>query len=59
MATFDVITQDETAVGGFPGIAKNCPAIALLESPPNVHGVTYIVEGTKIFLAMNGRDFEV
>jgi hypothetical protein len=59
MDAFDMITQDETAVGGFPGIAKNCPAIALLESPPNVHGVTYIVEGTEIFLAMNGRDFEV
>jgi hypothetical protein len=24
-----------------------------------VHGVTYIVEGSEIFLAMNGRDFEL
>jgi hypothetical protein len=62
MDAFDMIRQDETAnghTGYFPGIAKDCPAIGLLESPPNVHGVTYIVEGSEIFLAMNGRDFEL
>jgi hypothetical protein len=61
MDAFDMISQDETASGleGFPGIAKHCPAIGLVESPPNLHGVTYIVEESEIFLAMNGRDFEL
>lgn len=33
--------------------------MGLMESPPNVHGVTYIAEEQEIFLAMNGRDFEL
>jgi hypothetical protein len=44
---------------GFPGIASDCPAMGLAESPPNVHGITYIVDNAEIFLAMNGRDFEL
>jgi hypothetical protein len=59
---FDMISQDGTpneTEAAFPGIAKDCPAMGLLESPPNVHGVTYIAEETEIFLAMNGRDFEL
>jgi hypothetical protein len=61
MDAFDMISQDEAVDkdGSFPGIAKYCPAIGLLESPPNVYGVTYILEGTEIFMAMNGRDFEL
>jgi len=59
MDAFDMITQDQTSHGGFPGIAKDCPGIGLLESPPNDHGVSYIVEESKIFLAMNGRGFEL
>ena len=61
MDAFDMITQDEKANedATFPGIAKDCPAIGLLESPPNVHGVTYSVEGSEVFLGMNGRDFEL
>lgn len=61
MDAFDMIMQDESASSNrsFPGIAKHCPAMGLLESPPNTHGVTYIVEGSEIFLAMNGRDFEL
>lgn len=56
---FDMISQDSTNEDAFPGIAKDCPAMGLMESPPNVHGVTYIAEETEIFLAMNGRDFEL
>lgn len=65
---FDMIAQDynnnphvmEGAGGGsFPKISRHCPAMSLLESPPNVHGVTYIVEESEIFLAMNGKDFEL
>jgi hypothetical protein len=61
MDAFDMISRDETEHKdrSFPGIAKHCPAIGLMESPPNVHGVTYILEGNDIFLAMNGRDFEL
>ena len=73
MDAFDMISQDDGNDGdtnahnshvqgnggGFPGIGKHCPAIGLLESPPNLHGVTYIVESDEIFLAMNGRDFEL
>jgi hypothetical protein len=33
--------------------------MGLAESPPNVHGITYIVDNAEIFLAMNGRDFEL
>ena len=44
---------------GFPSIASDCPAMGLAESPPNVHGITYIVDNSEIFFAMNGRDFEL
>jgi len=60
---FDMISRgnknsDEEA---FPGISSDCLAMALpvCESPPNVHGIKYIVDNSKIFFAMNGRDFEL
>lgn len=58
---FDMIargggTRDE---GGFPEISHDCPAMGLAESPPNVHGISYIVDNSEVFLAMNGRDFEL
>jgi len=57
---FDMISQDDHSDSAtFPGIAKDCPVMGLLESPPNVHGVTYIADEAEIFLAMNGRDFEL
>ena len=62
MDAFDMISRDETEAKDrlFPGIAKYCPAIGLLEAPPNnSHGVTYILDGNETFLAMNGRDFEL
>eukprot|EP00980_Cylindrotheca_fusiformis_P003614 scaffold812_cov124-Cylindrotheca_fusiformis.AAC.6 len=59
MDAFDMITQAKESDDNFPNIVASCPAIGLMESPPNVHGVTYIVEGDEIFLAMNGRDFEL
>jgi hypothetical protein len=66
----DMISQDSTSTGSgtmgtsttddaFPGIAKDCPVMGLMESPPNVHGVTYIAEEKEIYLGMNGRDFEL
>ena len=62
MDAFDMISRDETEARDrlFPGIAKHCPAIGLLEAPPNnAHGLTYILDGHETFLAMNGRDFEL
>jgi hypothetical protein len=60
---FDMICQDTT--GGEqssptnPTIARHCPAMGLVESPPNIQGVTYVTEGTETFLAMNGHGFEL
>ena len=61
MDAFDMISLDEAGdrEGSFPGIAKYCPAIGLMESPPNIERVTYTLEDTEIFMAMNGRDFEL
>ena len=41
------------------GIGKDCQAQCLLESPPNVHGCSYILDGSELFIAINGRDFEL
>ena len=57
---FDMISGDGPSDDpGFPGITRDCPAMGLAESPPNVHGITYILDGSEIFFAMNGRDFEL
>lgn len=34
-------------------------AMALVESIPEINGTTYVVDGTELFLAMNGRGFEL
>jgi hypothetical protein len=67
MDAFDMINEscrNEEAkgveLGSFPGIGKNCPAMGLFESPPfNSDGLTYIVEDKEMFLAMNGKNFEL
>ena len=62
MDAFDMISRDETEdrERSFPVITKHCPTIGLLEAPPNnEHGMTYILDGSETFLAMNGRDFEL
>ena len=41
------------------GIGKDCQAQCLLESPPNVHGCSYILDGSELFIAINGKDFEL
>jgi len=44
----------------FPSISKHCTAMGLIESPPcTVDGITYIIEGDKTYLGMNGKDFEL
>lgn len=56
---FDMIAEAKQPSDSFPNITTSCLAIGLMESPPNVHGVTYTVEGDEVFVAMNGRDFEL
>eukprot|EP00978_Attheya_sp_CCMP212_P011310 scaffold27876_cov51-Attheya_sp.AAC.3 len=58
---FDMIKEDndESASGDFSHIGKDCPAMCLMESPPNVHGVTYVLDGSELFVGLNGRDFEL
>jgi hypothetical protein len=41
------------------GIGWYCPASCLVESPPEIRGITYAIDGSELFLAMNGREFEV
>jgi len=72
MDAFDMIRKDDSHnshrassstgdnTGIFTGIGKHCPAIGLHESPPyNSDGLSYIVEGDEIYLAMNGKHFEL
>jgi len=44
---------------GLGGIGRHCPAQCLMESPPNVHGVSYALDGTELFIGLNGKDFEL
>ena len=61
MDALDMISNDSVTNidQGFPSISKSCPSMGLAESPPNIHGVTYTADDNKIFLAMNGRGFEL
>lgn len=64
---FDMIQNDSSLKENhkgqarvFAGISRLCPAIGLNESAPyNSDGLSYIVEGDEIFLAMNGKNFEL
>lgn len=64
MDAFDMIANDhmngdEEKMGSISGIGRHCPAICLAESPPNIQGVTYVLDGDELFMALNGRDFEL
>jgi First Longin domain of FUZ, MON1 and HPS1/Second Longin domain of FUZ, MON1 and HPS1 len=52
---FDVAPVDDSDAAGI----QCCPAMRMTETPPNVHGISYILDGPELFLAMNGRDFEL
>jgi hypothetical protein len=42
------------------GISRDCPMQCLLESPPCVHGVTYVQENNEwLYVGLNGRFFEL
>jgi len=67
MDAFDMIRNPSPAHGKhknesaiFGGISKSCPSIGLHESAPyNPDGLSYIVEGDEIYLAINGKHFEL
>ena len=42
------------------GIQKDaCVAMTIAERSPRVKGITFVLDGLELFLAMNGRDFEL
>jgi hypothetical protein len=52
--------NDKSGFRHFTGIGRHCPAIGLNESTPyNPDGLSYIIEGDVVFLAMNGKNFEL
>jgi hypothetical protein len=61
MDAFDMISQDhlDSKEAVAPGIGKHCPGIGLVESPPNMEGLSYIMDEREIFLAVNGSEFEL
>jgi hypothetical protein len=61
MDAFDMISQDHLGSREVvaPGVGKYCPAVGLVESPPNNEGLSYIMDENEIFLAMNGSGFEL
>ena len=40
-------------------IQSDCPSQSLFATPPTVHGVSYILDGNELFIALNGKDFEL
>ncbi len=61
MNAFDSISTEQAASEEehMKGIGRHCPASCLVESPPDIQGVIYAIDGSDLFLAMNGREFEV
>eukprot|EP00536_Pseudo-nitzschia_multiseries_P008319 jgi/Psemu1/20173/gm1.20173_g len=67
MDAFDMIRNHSSASGNnkhesasFNGIGNDCPSVGLHESAPyNSDGLSYIVEGDEIYLAINGKHFEL
>jgi len=61
LEAFDKIAHIQAALEEehMKGIGQHSPALCLIESPPSVPGVTCVIDGSELFLAMNGREFEV
>lgn len=62
MDALDMITDaqrgDDNSVD-YRGISRDCPAQCLFESPPNIHGVTYVQENDWLYVGLNGKFFEL
>ena len=68
MDAFDMIQNDSASCGSNEsdttndglGIGSHCPAMGLHEAPPyHQDGLAYVVEEDHIYLAMNGKQFEL
>lgn len=59
MDAFDMITRDHSGETETLGIGKFCPAASLLESPPNIEGLSYLSKDSLTYLAINGVEFEL
>lgn len=52
------VQHDSSNIMG--NISNDCPMQSLLESPPNVHGVTYLQEDNEwLYVGLNGKFFEL
>ena len=40
-------------------LSNDCPMQSLMESPPNVHGVTYVRDNEWLYVGLNGKFFEL
>ena len=63
MDALDMITDTQQPNQYRPdsqGISRQCPMQCLLESPPNVHSVTYMQDDNEwLFVGLNGKFFEL
>jgi hypothetical protein len=59
--SFDSISSEQaiSEEEHMKGIGRHCPASCLVGSPPEIQGVIYTIDGSELFMAMNGREFEV
>ncbi|KAL7451827.1 hypothetical protein ACHAWC_003609 [Mediolabrus comicus] len=48
--------QGSTSMGT---LSNDCPMQSLMESPPNVHGVTYVRDNEWLYVGLNGKFFEL
>uniref|UniRef100_A0A7S2Q3X1 Vacuolar fusion protein MON1 homolog n=1 Tax=Skeletonema marinoi TaxID=267567 RepID=A0A7S2Q3X1_9STRA len=54
----DMFQGHDSSMSG--SISNDCPMQSLLESPPNVHGVTYLQEDNEwLYVGLNGKFFEL
>jgi hypothetical protein len=60
MDASDMISGHENKNIDSRGISRDCPMQCLMESPPCVHGVTYIQQNNEwLYVGLNGKFFEL
>lgn len=57
----DQVQQDANKVSApsFATISHDCSTMSFVEAPARTQGASYLVDGEKLFLALNGKDYEV
>jgi First Longin domain of FUZ, MON1 and HPS1/Second Longin domain of FUZ, MON1 and HPS1 len=59
---FDRVIQQQgesSFGGGGGGVRRHCPAIALANSSTRNTGISYVIHGSEMFIAMHGQGFEL